>query len=143
MDPIQGFAFALELSGVTEAFFREASGFGSENDVIEYKEQGPKGVTIYHKMPGLLKWQNINLKRGITTNLDLWKWRDQVVKGQIEDARKAGSIVAYNEDGEEIIRYNFNRGWPSKWTSSGVNAQGNDVIIEEIEIVHEGLERAL
>lgn len=143
MDPISVFAFALEIKGVTEASFREASGFGSENDVIEFKQQGAKGVTFYHKMPGLLKWQNINLKRGITDNGDLWKWRDKVIKGQIEDARVNGSIIGYNENGDEVIRYNFVRGWPSKWTASGVNAQGNEVIIEEIEIVHEGLERAV
>ena len=142
MDPIQGFAFALEVKGVTEAFFREASGFGSENDVVEYKQAGPKGVTMIHKMPGLLKWQNINLKRGITDNTDLWAWRQKVIQGKIEDARINGSVVAYNEDGAEVIRYNFVRGWPSKWTASGVNAQGNEVIIEEIEIVHEGLEWA-
>ena len=52
MDPISAFAFALELKGVTEATFREATGFGSENEVIEYKQQGPKGVTVIHKIPG-------------------------------------------------------------------------------------------
>jgi phage tail-like protein len=142
MDPISAFAFSLEIQGLTEATFREASGFGSEHDVIEFKEQGPKGQTIVHKIPGTLKWQNINLKRGITSNLALWQWRDKVIKGQIESARVDGSIVGYNEDGSEVIRYNFTRGWPSKWTASGLNAQGHDPIIEEIEIVHEGLTRA-
>ena len=84
MDPISAFAFALELKGVTEATFREATGFGSENEVIEYKQQGPKGVTVIHKIPGNLKWQNINLKRGITDNIDLWTWRQKVIDGQIE-----------------------------------------------------------
>lgn len=142
MDPISAFSFALEIQGITEATFREASGFGSESEVIEYKEQGAKGQTIVHKIPGTLKWQNINLKRGITSNLELWKWRQKVIDGQIEQARLDGSIVGYNEDGSESIRYNFKRGWPSKWSSSGLNAQGHDPIIEEIEIAHEGLERA-
>lgn len=143
MDPISVFAFALELKGVTEASFREASGFGSENDVIEFKEQGPKGVSYIHKMPGLLKWQNINLKRGITTNPDLWKWRQMVIDGQIEKARMNGSVVGYDENGDEMIRYNFVNGWPSKWQASGLNAQGNEPIIEEIEIAHEGLVRTI
>ena len=142
MDPISVFSFALEIQGITEATFREASGFGSENEVIEYKEQGQKGQTFIHKIPGTLKWQNINLKRGITSNVELWNWRDKVIKGQIEQARVDGSIVGYDENGSEKIRYNFKRGWPSKWQASGLNAQGHDPIIEEIEIAHEGLERA-
>ncbi len=142
MDPISAFSFALEIQGITEATFREASGFGSESEVIEYKEQGAKGQTIVHKIPGTLKWQNVNLKRGITSNLELWKWRQKIIDGQIETARLDGSIVGYDENGAEKIRYNFKRGWPSKWTASALNAQGHDPIIEEIEIAHEGMERA-
>ena len=143
MDPISAHQFALEVQGVTEATFREAAGFGSEHSVIEQKEQGPKGNTVVRKMPGTLKWQNITLKRGMTTNTELWKWRQQVIDGKIEDARLDGSVVGYDEDGEEKIRYNFRRGWPSKWESSGMNANGNDPVIEAIEIAHEGLVRIL
>jgi phage tail-like protein len=141
MDPIGAHAFALEIQGITEAVFREASGFGSENQVIEYQSQGVKGQTLIHKIPGTLKWQNINLKRGITTNIELWKWRQQVIDGKIDDARLDGSIVGYDTTGAEKIRYNFRRGWPNKWSSSGMNAQGNEALVEEIEITHEGLER--
>ncbi|MBX6771391.1 MAG: phage tail protein [Chloroflexi bacterium] len=140
-DPITTFAFALEIQGITEAWFREASGFSSENDVIEYKEQGPKGQTILHKIPGTLKFGNIQLKRGITSNLELWKWRKKVIDGQIEAARVDGSVVGYDEDGNEKIRFNFKRGWPCKWEASGLNAQGNEPIIESIEIACEYIER--
>lgn len=143
MDPISAHAFSLEINGISEAVFREATGFGSENQVIEYQQQGAKGVTYVHKIPGTLKWESISLKRGLTTNAELWKWRQQVIDGQIEKARLNGSIVGYDENGEEKIRYNFKRGWPSKWSASGMNAQGNEPIVEEIQIVHEGLERVV
>ena len=142
-DPISAFSFALEIQGVAEAIFREASGFGSESQIVEFKQQGPKGQTFIHKIPGTMKWQNISLKRGITGNLELWKWRQQGIDGQGEKARLDGAIVGYDEDGTEKIRYNFRRGWPSKWDASGLNAAGNDPIIESIEITHEGLERKL
>jgi len=115
-----------------EALFREASGFGSESAIVEFKQQGPKGQTYVHKIPGTMKWQNISLKRGITGNLELWKWRQQVIRRPDREARVDGSIVGYDEDGEEKIRYNFRRGWPSKWDASGLNASGNDPIIESI-----------
>lgn len=140
-DPVAAWCFALEIQSVAEELFREASGFSSENEVIEYKQQGKDGKTIYHKMPGNLKWGNIVLKRGITGNLKMWEWRKQVIDGQIEQARKDGSIVGYDENGAEIVRYNFKRGWPAKWEASDLNAGTNEVITETLEIAHEGLER--
>jgi phage tail-like protein len=141
MDPISAYSFALEVQGITEATFREATGFGSESQVIEFKEQTKDGKTIIRKIPGTLKWQNITLKKGLTSNQELWKWRQKVIDGQIETARLDGSVVGYDENGAEKIRYNFTRGWPCKWTASALNAQGNDPIIEEIEITHENLVR--
>jgi phage tail-like protein len=141
MDPISAHQFALEIQGITEATFREASGFGSEHQIIEQKEQSAKGNTVIRKIPGTLKWQNITLKRGMTSNSEMWKWRQQVIDGGIEKARLDGSIVGYDEDGNEKIRYNFRRGWPSKWESTAMNAGGNEPVIETIEITHEGLER--
>lgn len=143
MDPISAHQFALEIQGITEATFREASGFGSEHQIIEQKEQTSKGNTVIRKIPGTLKWQNITLKRGMTSNQEMWKWRQQVIDGKIEDARLDGSIVGYDEDGNEKIRYNFRRGWPSKWESTAMNAGGNEPVVETIEITHEGLERKL
>jgi len=143
MDPISAHQFALEIQGITEATFREASGFGSEHQIIEQKEQTAKGNTVIRKIPGTLKWQNITLKRGMTSNTEMWKWRQQVIDGKIESARLDGSVVGYDEDGNEKIRYNFRRGWPSKWESTAMNAGGNEPVIETIEITHEGLERKL
>ena|SRR5215471_591549 len=143
MDPISAHQFALEIQGVTEATFREASGFGSENEIIEQKENGPNGKVVIRKIPGNLKWQNISLKRGMTSNSELWAWRQKVIEGKIEDARLDGSIVGYDEDGEEKIRYDFRRGWPCKWESTSMNAGGNEPVVETIEITHEGLVRTV
>jgi phage tail-like protein len=140
-DPISAFAFELSIDSLGTALFREASGFGSENQIIEFKQQGEKGQTHIHKIPGTLKWQNIVLKRGITDGMDLWDWRQKVIEGNVEEARTAGTISAYDENGDLKIQYTFTRGWPSKWEASGLNASGNDPIVETLEITHEGLER--
>lgn len=140
-DPVAAFQFALEIQSITTALFREADGFSNETEVIEHKQQGKDGVLTILKLPGATKWNNITLKRGIIDDKSLWDWREKVLKGQIEQARKDGSIVGYDEKGTEVIRYNFRRGWPCKWEASGMNATGNEVIIETIEIAHEGLER--
>lgn len=140
-DPVRANSFTLKLQGGIEAFFREASGFGSENEIIEHKQQSAKGVIVTIKQPGNLKWENITLKRGITDDESLWNWRKKVVDGQIVEARQDGSIMGYDEKGELKIQYDFVRGWPCKWSASDMNADANEVIIEEIEIAHEGLKR--
>ncbi len=109
--------------------------------MVEYKASGPKGEPVIHKVPGRLKWNNITLKRGITDAMDLWQWRKLVEQGKVNEARKNGSIVMYDQTGQELTRWNFTNAWPSKLTGPGPNAQTNEVAIEELEITHEGYER--
>jgi phage tail-like protein len=92
------------------------------------------------KLPGMVKYSNITLKWGITDDDELWKWRQKAMEGKVE--RKNGSIILLDDTGSEKIRWNFRDGWPTKWTAPGLNATGNEVGIESMEIVHEGLERA-
>ncbi len=141
IDPLTGYHFYLELDGIAEAQFRECSGLDSESNIIEYKEAGKTGQTIIKKVPGELKWSNIVLKRGITGDMKLWDWRKQIEDGKVNDARKNGSIVLYDQGNSEIARYNFEFGWPSKITGPQLNANNNDIAIEEVTICHEGLKR--
>ena len=140
-DPLTGYHFYLELDGITEAQFRECSGLDSESNIIEFKEAGKGGVTVIKKVPGELKWSNIVLKRGVTGDMKLWEWRKQVEDGDVDKARKNGSIVLYDQRNSEIARYNFEAGWPSKITGPQLNANNNDIAIEEVTIAHEGLKR--
>jgi phage tail-like protein len=140
-DPLTGYHFYLEIDGITQAQFRECSGLDSESNIIEYKEAGKNGVTMIKKVPGEMKWSNIVMKRGITDVMELWEWRTRVEEGKVEEARKNGSIVLYNQSNDEIARWNFTDGWPSKMTGPQLNANNNDIAIEEITIAHEGLTR--
>jgi phage tail-like protein len=142
-DPVRANSFMLDVQKVGKAYFREASGFGSHNEVIENWLQSDKGVTVRTVQPGNMKWDTINLKRGITSDQALWKWRKQVIDGQVVAARSDGTITGFDDKGDPKIQYSFTNGWPSKWSASGMNAGGNDVVMEEIEIAHEGLVRLL
>jgi phage tail-like protein len=74
-DPLLGFNFQLDISGKISGYFTEVSGIGSENEVIEQKVVNASGVEVILKIPGRLKWTEVTFKRGITSNTDLWKWR--------------------------------------------------------------------
>ena len=135
------FSFHVELDGVDIGSFKEASGVDSETEIIEHKEVVDGKLTI-RKVPGAMKWADIVLKRGIDQSLALWEWRKQVEEGEIEDGRRDGSIIIYDSQYNEVARWNFRAGWPSKWKGADLNAGDNQVAVEEITITHEGLERA-
>src|SRR5512133_701805 len=110
-DPLVSAFFTIDFGGSVQGAFRECTGLGSENEVVEYKASGDKGKFIMQKVPGRMKWNNITLKRGITDAMDMWQWRKQVEDGKGNDARKVGSIVMYNQENQEIARWNFVKAW--------------------------------
>lgn len=136
-DPFGNYNFLVEIDGITRAAFQEVSGFDSTIDVIEHREGGEN--TTLRKLPGMTKYSNITLKWGITDDMELYLWHRQAVIGQLE--RKNGSIVLLGRDGQEVARWNFLRAWPTKYDGPDLNAEGNDVAIETLELAHEGLER--
>jgi phage tail-like protein len=140
-DPLVSAWYGVEFQGQVQGAFRECTGLGSNNEVVDYKASGPKGEYIMKKVPGRMTWQPITLKRGITDAMDMWKWRQIVEEGKIDQARKNGSIVMFNQQGQEVARWDFVAAWPSKITGPTANANANEIAIEEMEIVHEGYKR--
>ncbi len=139
-DPLVSFHFAVDIQGVIQGFFTECSGLGSETEIVEHKVV-KDGVEVVMKIPGRLKWENIVLKRGITSNMDVWTWRKQVETGDVAGARRDGSIVMFDQTLSEVARWNFVRGWPSKVTGPSVKSDSNEIGIEELTITHEYIER--
>jgi phage tail-like protein len=126
-DLLTTFNFVLEIGGVEMASFRKCSGVESETETIEYK--------------GAMKWSDITLERRIDESKALWEWRKQVEDGDVDKARRDGSIVIKDSMKKEIARWNFERGWVSKWTGAELDAGSNEVATEKVVITHEGLHR--
>jgi|SRR4051812_21712251 phage tail-like protein len=141
-DLTPSFIFVLEIDSVEMGSFRKCSGIESETETIEYKEATKDGKMIIRKVPGAMKWSDITLERRIDESKSLWEWRKQVIEGDIDAARRNGSIVAKNSKMEEVARWNFEAGWPSKWTGADFDAGSNEVATEKVIITHEGLIRA-
>jgi phage tail-like protein len=135
--------FKLKLGGKESVgFFKECTGLGSSNQVVTHTSSDTQGKALVQKFPGQLEWQNINLKRGVDSKNDLWKWRQDVIDGKITEARVDGSIEVVDWEGNAVITYSFVQGWPCKYSAPGLNAAGNEILVEEIEIAHEGFTRA-
>ena len=142
-DSCLGAWFAIEFQGKITGAFRECSGLGSENEIVEDKQALPNGSFVMKKIPGNLKVNNITLKQGITDDMDMWKWRALVEQGKVSEARKNGSLVLFSSDGKEIARWNFTNAWPSKISGPSINATSNEVAIEELEMAIETYERVV
>jgi phage tail-like protein len=140
-DPLVGFHFAVDLQGHVTGYFTECSGLGSETETIEHKVINESSVEVVMKVPGRLKWENIVLKRGITSDMQIWQWRKMVEDGDVNGARCDGSIVMFDQSLTEVARWNFQNAWPVKVTGPSVKADGNEIGIEELTIAHEYIER--
>lgn len=138
-DPYRGARYRLEIDGITQAGFSEATIPDTTQDPIEYRE-GNEPNTV-RKIPGLTKYGNITLKWGITDSMDLYNWRKQVEDGQIAKARKTIAIVIINDEGKDASRWEFGEAWPTKYDAPDLNATGSDIAVETLEICHEGMIR--
>jgi phage tail-like protein len=140
-DPLVAAFFAVEMQGKVKGVFRELAGMGSETEVTEHQASDSKGAQVVKMVPGRLKWTPIVLKQGITTDKGFWDWRGDVELGDMEKARKNGSLVMFDSQGKEAARWDFVNAWPSKITGPQANATQSSIAIEELTIVHEGVKR--
>lgn len=141
-DPYPSYNFELVVTGISDdgkavkGSFMEVAGLGVELPPIEYRT-GSEDITM-RKIPGLKKFTNITLKWGVTGDLALWNWVVDGMNGLVK--RTEGSVILLNENRQEVMRWNFKRGWPCKWTGPGLNAKNNEIAMETLEICHEGME---
>jgi len=138
VDPFRSFNFLIEIEGIAQGSFTECSGLGSTTEAIEFRQGGDNAVRKY---VGLTKNPDVTLKWGSTPSTELWEWRQRIVDGNID--RQNVSVVVYDMDrSTEVARWNLTAAWPSKWELSGLNAKGNEILVETLVLTHEGVVRA-
>jgi phage tail-like protein len=141
-DPYSALHFHVVINGVfddgatVQGSFAEVSGLDVEVEPIEYRN-GSEDMTV-RKVPGLKKFSNITLKRGVIGDLAFWKWITSVLDGRV--LRADGTIVLLDENRQAVMTWRFRRGWPCRWTGPTLDARANEVAMETLEICHEGFE---
>lgn len=133
--------FSITVDGTEIAQFNELVGITSEIDVIDFMENSDQEFMQNKKLPGKRKPPTITLKRGKSKSMELYTWHEAVLLGKIGAARRSGSVILYDYEGNPVSRYHFHNGWPSKITLSGLKAGASEVLMEEVTIVCERLER--
>jgi phage tail-like protein len=143
--PVPKFHFQVKWGDDSRIGFTEVSGLDFETEVIEYREGNAKTYNKT-KQPGLTKYSDITFKRG-TFEGDVEFFNQWKKSFMFQEANRTGSnfrrniqIQLLNENHDPIITWKVLNAWPSKIQSTDLKADANEVAIETMVIVHEGLE---
>lgn len=139
-DPFVAFAFGIEIVGdvTINGYFTEVSGIEADNEVVTHLTVDEHGREIVQQIPGRGDGGEIVLKRGFTTNVQFWKWRDLVVMGDTEGARCNITITIFDRSYMPSQRYQYMNVWPSKITVPELSADSDSIVVEELILQHEG-----
>ena len=136
--PMPKFRFEVdlgtELKGVA---FQEVSGMEVENQIIEYRKSNSPLFST-EKMPGIVKYGNITMKRGVFVNDNtFWSGHNEIMMNTIK--RRTVLIKLLDETGNVTMQWQLNNAWPTKITSTDLKSDGNEVAVDTLEIAHEQL----
>ncbi len=136
--PYKKFNYKVLIDNSEEAGFSEVSAPDISSDPVEYREGNMAGITP-GKQPGILKYSNVTLKRGVTDSQVFVDWMKTVQEGKV--TRKTVVITLLDDAMAEVASWQLEKAWPTKYTAPDVNATSNEVAIESLELVCEGLTR--
>lgn len=130
-----GCRFYVLFDDKAQGVFTEVGGLQVEMDVMEYQEGGNNGFV--HRLPGFTKISNLTLKRGMTSSNEFYNWLADVSNGNLK--RRHVTVVMYDAEGDELMRWNFINAYPVKWAGPQLRAPDNTAAIETLELAHEGV----
>ena len=123
--------------GDQEMSFQEVTGLDAQSEEIKYRT-GNSPIFSVIKMPGLIKYSNVTMKKGIFKGDNkFWDWFVQIKQNTIK--RIDITISLLDETDNPAMVWKLKNAWPTKISGYELKAEGNEVAVESIEIVHEGL----
>ncbi|MEN0037341.1 MAG: phage tail protein [Cellvibrio sp.] len=134
--PLPKFHFEVKWDSNVMSF-QEVSGLDIQSEEIKYRSGDSKQFSVI-KMPGMKKFGNVTMKKGVFKGDNkFWDWLNQIKLNTIK--RVPITISLLDESSAPTMVWTLANAWPTKISSTDLKAEGNEVAIESIEIVHEGL----
>ncbi|MCI3944229.1 phage tail protein [Pseudomonas syringae] len=136
--PMPKFRFEVDFgTQLPKIAFQEVSGMDKEVQIIEYRHSNSALFSTI-KMPGIAKYSNVTMKRGVFVNDNtFWAWMDEIKMNTV--ARRTVLIKLLDEAGAVTMQWQLNNAWPTKITGTDLKSDGNEVAVDTIEIAHEQL----
>lgn len=130
-------AWRVGIEGVMEGSFLDVEGLESATETMEVADGNQ---LLIRKRPGRTACPNLVLRRELTDNRELWDWHQALAKGVAP--LRDGTITLLKGVGRERVRFQFFGAWPCRWRIVSLPQSGGGVVVEEIELAVERLERA-
>src|SRR6266508_2266367 len=130
------FALALRFHVVIDNHGSLGSWSKCDGLTVEYEDQEGGQNDYVHRLPGRCKYQNVKLTRPLDKNAaDVASW----VAGQRQKVdRSNAEIAVLDPAGEVVAKWNLDAVFPVKWTGPSLDATGNQIAIETLELAHNG-----
>lgn len=151
-DPFRNFKFRVTIGRdfSSQTGFSRVSGLKEQTEVVEYRE-GTDAATP-RKLFGQTTFDNVTFERGITNDRTLLDWR-RMISDIGSGAGRGGTAEGNGQDDVrrsitvELIEYHARPSWtwellqcwPVSLEIGEFAGDGNDVVIETMEIAHEGM----
>lgn len=133
--PPVAFHFRVDIDGLTtgdrDINFQEVSGLDASVGEFTYNEGGEN--RFVHRLPDRVTYDKLVLKRGMLVGSSLIGWFKDAVESFKFDPKDV-VVTLLNADHEPLEAWNFVKAYPVKWSISGFNAQGNEIVVETIEL---------
>lgn len=126
-----------QVAMMAAASFTEVTGLSGSLEVKPYAEGGRNDYQ--HQLPVRHSWEKLVLKRGLVRGTSLWDWYRAGLQGRL-GARRDGTIVLLDAEQRPSVVWTFRGGLATKWTGPELNASGNGIAVESVEITHNGIE---
>lgn len=149
-DPYRNFNFRIVMGGSEPvAACRKMSALDATVNTVKFRS-GNSASSVDEALPGRVEYQPVTLEAGVTDDRSFEEWANQLVhhegrpaRAPEPDFRREVEIHVFDIDNNTPVRkYTLHRAWVSKFTAmSDLAGDGNDVLIETLELTHEGFTR--
>jgi len=131
-----GFHFKVEFGfgePIGDNLFQEVSGLSSQINTEEVKEGGINTYT--HKIPSGVKYGNLTLKRGMFVDSKVFEWCQAAIEN-FDFSPVDVNVTLLNALHLPLAAWSFTKAYPVKWSISAFKAQGNELVIESLELAY-------
>jgi len=136
-DVLRNFGFRMDRQGEQLGYFTRIAGLGQKVETIAYRQGGDPSTVM--RLPGRTSIRDITLSMGVSNSDTLWSWLQSAVDGAVQ--RYDVSIIALDTQQSEVMRWSLANAWISECHVADFDALANEVLIENMTLVAERLER--
>lgn len=132
--------FLVEIDGIATASFSRVELPDASIADVEYRDGNDPHTD--RKLKGSNEYDPLLLERGVTDDsIELYEWFKLVEQGSVDESRRSIAVVLLDVSGNPGPRWEFRNAWPARYDAPDLDATGNEVALERLEILHEGMER--